>query len=287
MTSRVQSPPIEFRISLPEILLSDLMKIPLAPFYEGYSQWVYTTCAALSADLRAELEAVFAFLVISGTFFKWLIEIPEDDPICSDFSAFILRLESFTAEEFREFLRSGLELKLRFKPGGSTEEASLPSFDDPKAVRALLQEVDLYTDTLKTQLGETGRYEEFMDRDVELICNLAGLKERLVSGIIQFWEAFYKGEYERTLPIMERSVEYHRSQNYTGDFPVIFEAVTGRKFLDEWHPYLSADRVIFFPSCYGGPQVGGYIIEEYPPVIFFNYNCSLTGMLKREPRRAE
>lgn len=280
MVSSVFSPQVEFRISLPEILLADLMKIPLAPFYEGYSQWVYTSCATLSADLRAELETVFAFVIISGTFQKWLIEFPEDDPIQRDFSAFVARLEALSEKEFRGFLRSGLELKLGFKLEGSAEEISIPSFDDPEAVRTLLQEVDLYADTLKAQLREIGRYEEFMERDVELICSLAGLKGRLVSGIVHFWEEIYREEYERALPVMERSVEHHRNQNYIGDFPTIFKAITGRRLPESLYRYLSASRVIFLPSCHGGLHVGAYIIEERPPLLLVTYNCRLTGMQK-------
>jgi hypothetical protein len=274
--------PLEFRVSLPEILLLDMTKIPLAPLYEGYGQWVYTTYAALPRDLRTEMEVVLAFIIISGTFYKWLIELPEEDSIHHDYLVFVDRLRSLSEEDVRYFLRTGLEVKLSSKLEKNTEELSLPSMDDPEAVLALLQELDLYTDTLKAHLQESGRYEEFMDRNVELICNPPRLKERLVSGVVHFWEDFYREEYESSFPVMERSVEYHRSQNYTGDFPAIFEAITGRHFPEGLYRYLPASRAVFFPSCYSGPQVGVYIIEEQPPVVLFNYNCRPTGILKHD-----
>ena len=280
MTSSVQAPPIEFRISLPEILLFELVRVLLAPIYEGYSKWVYTTHAALSPVLKAELAIVRAFIVISGTFFKWLDEFPEDDPIRRDFSTFVSRLESLTAEDFHEFLRSGLELKSRFNPEESSDEISLPSLDDAEAVKTLLEKLDLHTETLQTLLQEAGSYGEFTDSLISLICNPARLKERFLSGIVGFGEGFFCEEYERVLPIMERSVKHHRSQNYTDDFPTVFKAITGREYLDELNSYFPTKRIVFYPSYHGGPQVGGYVVEERPTLLFLTYNCRLTGMQK-------
>ena len=50
---------VEFRRSLLHSIVLDLSYVSLAEEYEGFDQWVYSTRASMSADLREEIETVF------------------------------------------------------------------------------------------------------------------------------------------------------------------------------------------------------------------------------------
>ena len=262
---------IEFRVSLPEIMLLDLIIVQISPLYEGYQQWIYSTYAALKPDLKKDIETFFAFMLISSSFYKWLITLPEADPARHEFSAFIGRLQSLTDRDFCEFLRTGLAMKMRTKLGGSAAEISIPYKDDPNGLRSILEKLELYMERLVAYLRESGRYEEFMNCNVNLLCDPAGLRDRMIKTLTAFWEQWYREEYTRSLPVMERSAAYHRAQNYMGEFADAFHTITGRPFPPGWYSYFPAEKVIFLPSCHVGPQVGVYVIEQSPPLLLYSY----------------
>lgn len=265
---------IEFRVSLVESLIHALVVVMIGPLHEGLDQWVYATYAALPPSLKADMEIGFAFLQISSPFYVWAIELPADDPSRRDFSAFVAKVEAFTEKDFQDFLRSGLEAQLRHKLGKTVEKPSLPSLQGTETLRALLQKEEIVP------------YEEYLDLTVDLIRDPAGLKDRFVSGITRFWEEFYRVEYERNLLLTEQSMEYHRRQNYSGDFSTIFTAVTGRGLPEELYEDLGRlqdiKEVIFIPSCYVGPFVTSYELLELHPLVLLFYNCRPTGTLTRE-----
>ena len=254
---------VEFRISLLANLFHALAQALIAPKFEGFDQWMYTTNSLLPPDLKADMEIVIAFMQISSTFNAWLIEFSDDDPMRCDFSAFVTKLEALTEKDFHDFLLSGLDVWLTRHAKDSNAEVSLPSLEDSNAVRVLLQDMEID--------------EEYLDQGVRLICSPAGLKDRFTCGLTRFWEEFYREEYERSLPVMERSVACHRNRNYDGNLPTVFTAVTGRLFPEGLHEFQDAERVIFIPSCHIGPYVFHYNIAELRSLLVLLYNCRPTG----------
>jgi len=263
---------VEFHISMLANLFHALAQVMIAPKFEGFDPWMYVTNSLLPPDLKADMEVVVSFMQISSTFNAWFMEFPDDDPMRRDFPAFVTKLEALTNKDFHDFLLSGLDAWLRRNAKDSNVEVSLPYLEAPNVIRELLQDV--------------GVDEEYLDRGVDLILNPATLKEQFVSCATRFWEEFYREEYERSLPIMERSVAYHRNRNYNGDLPAVFTAVTGRLLPEELHVFQDAERVIFIPSCHIGPYVFHYNISELRSLLVLLYNCRSTGTRRdeRSPR---
>lgn len=252
---------VEFRICLLPNLFHALAQVVFTPEFEGFDPWMYATNALLSSDLKADLQLVVTFMQISSTFNEWIMNLSDADPMSPDFTTFITKLESFSEKNFHDFLLSGITAWLRRDAKGAKKKVSLPQA--PDELRELLQNM--------------GIDEEYLDRGVDLICNPATLKEQFVSGIAHFWEEFYREEYERSLPVMERSVDYHRNRNYNGDLSTIFTAVTGRRLPEELSVFQDAERVIFIPSCHIGPYVFHYNIAELHSLLVLLYNCRPTG----------
>jgi DNA-binding transcriptional ArsR family regulator len=85
---------------------------------------------------------------------------------------------------------------------------------------------------------------------------------------------------------MQRSVEYHRSQDYGADFPTIFSAVTGRLLPDEYADFQGVKKVVFVPSCHIGPYFRMRLLGEEKSVGILTYNCRPTGAPEREEAAA-
>lgn len=265
---------VEFRISLVESLLHALTMVMIGPLQEGVDEWVYTTYAALPPSLKADMETVFAFLQIASPFYAWAIDLPANEPSRRDFSEFVTKLEAFTEKDFQHFLQSGLDAQIRHNSREPIEKAPLLTLQDAPTVRALLQRQEIVP------------YEEYLDPAVNLILNPAGLKDRFLSAVTGFWRQFYQAEHERNLPLAAQSVEYHRRQNYRGDFSTIFTAVTGRVLPQELYEDLDElrgiSKVIFLPSCYVGPYVTSYELSELRPLVLLFYNCRPTKTVTDE-----
>jgi DNA-binding transcriptional ArsR family regulator len=259
---------VEFRISMLANLFHALAQVIVAPKFEGFDSWMYTSHTLLPPDLKEDMEVVVTFMQISSTFNAWLMEFSGDDPIRCDFSVFVTKMEALTEDDFHHFLLSGIDAWLQCNTKSPNAAVSLPSLEDPCVLRKLLQ--DMSVD------------EEDLDRGVDLILNPVTLKEQFVSGVTRFWEEFYREEYERSLPVMERSVLYHRNRRYKGDLSTVFTSVTGRLLPEGLHVFQDAERVVFIPSCHIGPYVFHYNIAELRSLLVLLYNCRSTGTRRDE-----
>ena len=259
-------PPLgaEFRISLGVNLLHVLSIVLTAPQYEGFDPWVYATNAALPAKLKADMELVLALLKKSNLLHERTVVLAPDDPAQRDFGAFLDRLDSFGVDGFRKILRSGLTGWFDHLQASSSQEISFPSLEEPEGLR--------------TFLGTMPFPEECQNEAIRLIRDPAQLKTRYLSVLTRFWEAFYAEEYARCLPVMERSVDFHRRQKYTGDFSTLFTAVTGRLLPEERRSYEEVEEVVFIPSCHIGPYVSTYLVRDERATLVLIYNCRSTGM---------
>jgi len=255
---------VQFEVSLVQDVFNTMSIVVVAPQYEGFDQWVYATYAALPADLKADMEVV---LTLVGKFSP-LNQLPFDHPAHSDFSALVAHLTALDEETVRHFVEASLEEGARYCQEKFGQEFEAPLVEDAEA--------------LKDCLCKRGLDEKHADEAVRLVHHPAELKARLISIVTRFWDAFYREEFARFLPMMERSVEYHCEQNYGGDLLAVFTAVTGRLFPKEADSYEDVERVVFVPSAHIGPYVTFREVEGPPATLFLVYNCRPTGAPERD-----
>ena len=261
----------EFRVSLAHDLLHVISLVIDAPWIEGLDQWVYATHAALPPTLKSDMQTGLILIQKSDTLALWMHQLPLDAPPHQDFAAFIAWLDGFDAENFRDLIESTLEHLAEYlcQEEGSEQPPAL-SVEQPEGLKPLLSE--------KLSEGQA-------ERALRLVRSPSELKAQFISLLTRFWEQFYREEYQRCLPLMERSVAYHRNQNYSGDFDTIFTAVTGRRPLKDRDSYDDAERVVFFPSCHIGPYVTIQDARALRPVVILHYNCRPTGAPERGPEQ--
>jgi DNA-binding transcriptional ArsR family regulator len=135
------------------------------------------------------------------------------------------------------------------------------------------------TDGLKCCLGKKFKDEQ-LDYAIHLAQTPSELKALFISVITRFWEQFYQQEYEQCLPLVQRSIEYHRRQNYSADLATVFTAVTGRRFpkdKQDYEDYEDMERVIFVPSSHIGPFVMIKSCAEMEATVLIHYNCRPTS----------
>jgi DNA-binding transcriptional ArsR family regulator len=261
----------EFRVSLAEDLLHVLSLVMDAPWIEGVDQWIYATHAALPASLKSDMEIVLILIQKSHALHLWMRQLPLDAPPHRDFAAFTSWLSGFSEDDFGALIGSSLEKLSAACCEDEELEKYLPlSLENPGGLKAVLRQ--------KLNREQVGRALHLLHNPIEL-------KAQFISVITRFWEQFYQQEYLACLPIMERSIAYHRQQTYSADFESTFIAVTGRRLTKDRGSYDDVERIIFFPSCHIGPYV---IIHDDPalrPVVSLHFNCRPTGAPEREPER--
>ena len=261
--SRMNFPVVEFWLSPVQNLLLTTNLLFVAPCREGLARWVYTTHDRLPPELRASLGFVCGFHQVSSSFHDWLVDRPVDDPLHRDIPTFLDSLDAFTEEDFQRFFRTGYEAQLRLVLKDRGEVSSgVPR--DIGAIRDLLSSFIVI--------------EEVLDAAMAVVRDPVDLKERFVSGVVDFWERYYRPEFEQNLPILERSVAYHRRRNYTGNFAEVFVNVAGRAMPQEFEEGMKLERLIFVPSCHVGPFLLSYTLEAFRSATVFLYNACLTGM---------
>ena len=256
---------VEFQLSLAVDLFHDTGLVMDAPWYEGFDPWVYATHAALPPSLKRDMDVVLLLVQKSYLFPLWISQRRPDDPIHKGFGAFAAWLNALTEDDVQSLIESTLTSLCGHCEG---EPVSLPSLEDTNALE----------DCLRVKFSEKGR----LDRAVQLVRNPVEFKAGLISVFTRFWEQFYRQEYERCLPLAERSVEYHRRQNYGADLLTVFSAVTGRRFPKEPGDYEEVERVVFVPSCHIGPYTTFAYFKEPRPVLMLRYNCRPTATPERD-----
>ena len=256
---------VEFQISLAADLINIVPMVINAPWLEGLDQWVYATHAALPPTLKSDLEVVLTLTHKSYLVLLRVARLPLYDPAHRDFAAFAAWLNTFSEDDFGDLVQSTLE---KLSTHHEDKGISSPSLDDAGAL-------------LRAVLHEKFSKEQ-IERVVHLAHNPAELKSQFISVHTRFWEQFYHQEYQRSLSLMEHSVEHHRLQNYSADLFTVFTAVAGRRFPKDRDDYEDVERVIFFPTCYIGPYVLFHDFKELRPTLILHYNCRPTGVPERE-----
>jgi DNA-binding transcriptional ArsR family regulator len=251
-----------FQVSLVYDLLNTLVLMINASQVEGLDQWIYATQTAMPPTLQRDMELALMLVFKSPALYTQLRAIPDQDPMHYEFEALLAWFQARSEDDFQAFI----EDTLHHMGKEHEEESNIPStsvdIEDTEALKAYLCE-ELDADQVA--------------RVIHLIRHPTDLKAQVISVITRFWEQFYSQAYATCRPIMERSVHYHRQQHYTGDFPTIFTAVTGRQLPKSYEAYKDAAQVIFIPSCYIGPYVTLHVSEAPPTYVMVHYNCRPTS----------
>ena len=255
---------VEFRGQLPYRLSAVLTLLADASRFEGFAQPVYVLYAALSPELRRDIDLIF------GPLGKPLIfrALWEDSPQIDEFSAFIGWLSKLDLETVRGFVRRHLEARSRSAHLKEGKTLAVPEVEDTEALRDFLLQSE-------SRWSEAARADAtVLDPIVRFLQDPAELLARLVFLMTQFWDAHYKEIYAECTPIIERSLRYHRSRRYGGEFPAIYAAVTGKRLTEDVRQKVyEVRRIVFVPNCHSGPYVSFVPLKSGGETMLLAFNC--------------
>jgi DNA-binding transcriptional ArsR family regulator len=247
----------EFQVSLAADFICTMSLVLDASSIEGLEQWIYTTHAALSEQMRVDMAIVLIVGTKSTVYYTWLNNLRRGDPAHRDFAAFVSWLNSHSVGDYEQLLKSFIGVA---REHCGAEEAA--SSDEAVIMRAC------YGEMLK---------EPQIERLLQLYRSPAEFKAQLISVVTRFWEEFYRADFGRCLAQMDRSVGYHRQKSYSADLVSTFVDVTGRRFPKGYDEYHNAEHVIFVPSCHIGPYVMLSPCDDTGSTILIHYNARSTG----------
>jgi len=256
---------VEFRASLAADLFNALGLVVSAPSMEGFDQWVYATHTALPPELKEDIEQVLILIQKCGVMIQMINELSPGDPAHRDFGAFVEWINSFSQHDMQQLIEGALAALAGVCC--EDEAVSPPSLDETEELKAVLG----------VKIGP-----EKLDRTIQLLRNPGELKAQFISVATRFWEQFYRQEFQRCLPLMDRSVGHHRRRNYGADFSTIFSAVSGRRVPEDYEGWEDAEQVVFIPSCHIGPYVIFNLVKEPSVTLTVVFNCRPTGVPEGE-----
>jgi len=249
---------VSFCSSLAVSLIDAVTLVLKAPTVEGLDGWVYITHKQLPPGLKRDMETLFPLLCKCG-----LVSLPLDDPVHQSFGACAWWLDSLSEACCREMILDAL--RCHGDSAGKSDAGELPPGEEGELEACLAAKLQ----------GER------LEQARRLVRDPLAFKERLVAVVTRFWNAFYQQEYDACRPLMERSVDHHRGQEYGADLADVYPAVAGRQLPLDHDRYADLERVIFAPSCHIGPYGIFERLPGQPPTMVVTYNCRPTGALGR------
>ena len=260
----------EFRLSLPEDLITSVRLLLGVDTYEGLSEWVYQTAAVMPNDFVEEL-------ALLGYPTKWCFRrqdslvwrLPPNHIAHSDWEAFRAHLESTPAQEFQRVALLNLA-----QDAHQENTLAAPDRDDLQRLttRARQYEREKWGRPLVESLDE--------DLLITLLLQPEELKSRLIALLARFWSTYYRQDLETHFQAMAQSVAFHRRQTYPRNFADLFRQVTGRAVSPTTRDYVQEhlemiERVVFCPCAHLGLYF--HITLSYPTlVVAFNYRTTPT-----------
>lgn len=250
-----------FRFSLAVDLLHTISLLLESESVAGLHRWIYVTRAALPLDLSEDLALSLLLLNRSGHLYALLQQTPSEHPLHHDFVAFLAWLRARTPDEIRQWALLSLPHLC-----GCSADAGVDIADEAALRTAFAKKFDALQ----------------IERLLLLLREPWALKALFISALTRFWEQFYRQEYATCSPLRIRSVEHHRRQEYTLDWPSVIVAVTGRRLPKDYNVVEDIDRLVFIPSCYLGPYMTVLDFSQSTPTLLIHYNCRPTGVLAAE-----
>ena len=258
---------VSFVDSFAHVITAALGIVAVASKYEGLDQWIYVTFAALSDDLRRDIQAVFDPIGVPLIFDLLAVE----DPGILDFTSFIGWLSVLDDAAVREAVTRILRgLARKSAANGEKRDIVVPTVDDGEGVRDFLR-------TTGCEWAKLARKDKtYFDQLVRLLTDPEQLKSRLVYTATRFWEKAYQKEYEEMRGVIARSIAYHRQARYRGDLGEVYLAVTGKSLSPTAERAYAAgglERLIFVPSCHTGPYVRFVLFDEEGKTLVLIFNA--------------
>jgi len=259
---------VEFRGLLPYRVSAALSLIANAPRFEGFGQQIYVSYAALSPELRGDIELIFGPLGKHVVFRHLWAQSPEID----EFAAFIGWLSQLDSESVRSCIDSVLHMLALDTRRRSGKQLAVPPTEDEEALKAFLVQSE-------SRWAEPARSDAAaLDRIIHLIQDPIELVARLVFIFTRFWNGHYKEIYDACSPIVARSLRHHAGQSPSGPFDVVYSVVSGKQLTDEVRAKVYEVRhVVFVPHCDSGPYVSFVPLDDRGESILLIYNCRPSG----------
>lgn len=245
-----------FAVSLPHSLLATASLVCAAPHFEGLGDWPREARVLMPRDLLTELCVLVTF---PGRYQRFTAELLAKLPADVERMAFeqmLEHLESVSGDEYQQ-----MALRALSKASSPTTPASelLILLEKPASWAEFLAHIESHNDPAII---------------ASLVRDGERLKQRVLEALSQFWHECYHQEFSATVPLMERSVAYHRAQGHGPRFEDLFLAVTGRLVPGIIAEEIgSAASVLFIPSCYVGPYVA---YTQHDDRLIIYYNCRST-----------
>jgi hypothetical protein len=247
---------VNFVVSLPHSLLATISLMCASPEFEGLGDWLREIRARLPVDLCEELCVLLGFPGHHQRFIGELSARLPDGAASLRFDELMAHLRTIPDVHYQLM---ALQALARGTPLSPTPSTLLELLERPPDWAAYLEEVEsgVAPDTVAT-----------------LVRDGAQLKRRLLTALERFWQEAYAQEFKATRPMMEHSVNQHRTVRHNSDFRKVFTSITGRLVPEPISNLLSTiTSVTFIPSCYVGPYVA-YI--HYADQLLLLYNCRST-----------
>ncbi len=253
---------VTFVNSLPLNVLLTMALVPTADQFEGLDEWLRNAAAALPVERRRELDLLTGF---PGGYMRFVEAIAarllplHGEAEQGVFADLLSRLEALSVEDFQALALQSLR-RGPLRDGTMAEEL----LRDPGHLAAAL--------AINSHLDGASA--------AALVLDPADLRSRFLEALAHFWGGVYQPVYQECLPLLERSVEYHRRQAYPSQFDELFQAVTGRVIPVELQARLAEIQFIrFVPSCHLGPYV---VFFQGGDLLTIFYNCRGTLLEERQ-----
>jgi DNA-binding transcriptional ArsR family regulator len=219
-------------------VLNSMMLLSHPDERSGFSGWVNQTAAKLPPDVKHRHEMLFTLLMITG------IEPTESLP---SFPAFI----EYVAAQDAEILR---DRAIRYVCNPETHGLMPLDKDvllsDQSAYTAQMEQIFAHKWAEKDIRVEPDMFAEAY----ALLLDPPALKALYITHLKQMWSEVLQPEWERSLPMLQDSVDAFRQLDYSHlTAHEAIRIVTGRDFRGIWDEW--GKELIFIPSPHIGPYV--------------------------------
>ena len=246
----------EWIVSVGLDLLATASLVTVVHEFEGLGTWVHEAYSAMPSRLRQDLHLALRATNYANAVMETVAEavLGPGTPGHTDVDALFRDLESLDVAACVEIAHTALARSLeRHNIAANVPIADLIA--DDALLQTTLQRLAPPVDVADT---------------IRLLRNPTHWRDQLLSALRGFWERLYRSQWAGTVDQLQRSVEYHRRQQYPVDVAGLFTAVTGRQMPERVQAHVNEiEHVRFVPSLYFGPYVA-VLFDGPRATIFYN-----------------
>lgn len=217
-------------------VVNSLMLLSHPEERSGFSSWVLQTEAQLPPELSRNNRLIFN--LVGHT-----VEPTESWP---NFLAYVDHLAAVDAEKLRD---KAIEWMHHHEMEGIAPLDKDTLLSDREAYRRYMEQVHTQKWEKESPLDADYYYDAHA-----LLNDPVALKALLVNHMHQMWDTVMKAEWERTLPMLQESVDAFQQLDYAQMTALeAVRVVTGRDFRGIWEDW--GKELVFIPSPHIGPYV--------------------------------